>query len=137
MLSPRNSGLQKPRSGKIAYDKLQSSDFDPSSEQHFPNFFGKKKPANFIPQTEMHQERMRDFSKDTNFWIGDKQVLGSSKESPLELVSVSGKLDINEAGRDDREMRMKTMTNFLSSGTISGLLESQTVRIYPYASPHF
>jgi len=67
MLSPRNSGFRKPRPGKIAYDKLKSSDFDPSSEQHFPNFFGKKKPANFIPQTEMHQERMRDFSKDTNF----------------------------------------------------------------------
>lgn len=71
---------------------------------------------------------MKDFSRDADFWIGNKKVLGGTLDSGLELVNVSGKLDVKNTGARDNEMRISTMSNFLSSSTLNGILESQIVR---------
>ena len=52
-------------SGK-RYRKVEDTDLD-QEQTGFQTVFGSKKQVQFIPQTEVHSERMRDFAKDTEF----------------------------------------------------------------------
>jgi hypothetical protein len=54
----------------------------------FNNEFRK---GHFIPQTELHEQRMKSFTQNNEFWIGDNKISGSNPA--MDLLKISGETE--------------------------------------------
>ena len=113
--------------------KFKKADRNPFGT-HFPK-------GSFIPQTEVHRQKMQDFQKNNEFWIGDqKMALPQDSDTKTmamaqEMVQISGQnMETQQDENPNKSSGLNGSNMFLNAELAKTLIQNLLVRNPPISA---